>query len=108
MKTNITLETKENTTQTTKNREQTMIALGIRGSSFMKLQLSLNWSKQGHVNISNKLLFRQLYTTPINGEKQEQMTNCVVGVQLVFFFCSGVSRLFGAQGSPSSGSLLNL
>ena len=24
------------------------------------------------------------------------------GVQLVFFFCSGVSRLFGAQGSPSS------
>ena len=23
-------------------------------------------------------------------------------------FCSGVSRLFGAQGSPSSGSLLNL
>ena len=30
------------------------------------------------------------------------------GVQLVFFFCSGVSRLFGAKGSPSSGSLLNL
>ena len=30
------------------------------------------------------------------------------GVQLVFFFCSGVSRLFGDQGSPSSGSLLNL
>ena len=30
------------------------------------------------------------------------------GVQLVFFFCSGVRRLFGAQGSPSSGSLLNL
>ena len=30
------------------------------------------------------------------------------GVQLVFYFCSGVSRLFGAQGSPSSGSLLNL
>ena len=30
------------------------------------------------------------------------------GVQLVFFFCSAVSRLFGAQGSPSSGSLLNL
>ena len=30
------------------------------------------------------------------------------GVQLVFFFCSGVSKLFGAQGSPSSGSLLNL
>ena len=30
------------------------------------------------------------------------------GVQLVFFFCSGVSRLFGAQGSPSSGSSLNL
>ena len=30
------------------------------------------------------------------------------GVQLVFFFCSEVSRLFGAQGSPSSGSLLNL
>ena len=30
------------------------------------------------------------------------------GVQLVFFFCSGVSRLFGAQGSPSSGSLLSL
>ena len=27
---------------------------------------------------------------------------------LVFFFCSGVSRLFGAQGSPSSGNLLNL
>ena len=26
------------------------------------------------------------------------------GVQLLFFFCSGVSRLFGAQGSPSSGS----
>ena len=25
------------------------------------------------------------------------------GVQLVFFFCSGVSGLFGAQGSPSSG-----
>ena len=30
------------------------------------------------------------------------------GVQLVFFFCSGASKLFGAQGSPSSGSLLNL
>ena len=30
------------------------------------------------------------------------------GVQLVFFFCSGVSGLFGAQGSPSSGSLLSL
>ena len=30
------------------------------------------------------------------------------GDQLVFFFCSGVSKLFGAQGSPSSGSLLNL
>ena len=30
------------------------------------------------------------------------------GVQLVFFFCSGFSRLFGAQGSPSSGRLLNL
>ena len=27
------------------------------------------------------------------------------GVQLVFFFCSRVSKLFGAQGSPSSGSL---
>ena len=24
------------------------------------------------------------------------------GVQLMFFFCSGVSKLFGAQGSPSS------
>ena len=32
----------------------------------------------------------------------------LTGVQLVFFFCSGVSRLFGAQGSPSSGSLLSL
>ena len=30
------------------------------------------------------------------------------GVQLVFFFCSGFSKLFGAQASPSSGSLLNL
>ena len=30
------------------------------------------------------------------------------GVQLVFFFCSGVSKLFGAQGSPSSVTLLNL
>ena len=30
------------------------------------------------------------------------------GVQLLFSFCSGVSKLFGAQGSPSSGSLLNL
>ena len=30
------------------------------------------------------------------------------GVQLAFFFCSGVSKLFGAQRSPSSGSLLNL
>ena len=30
------------------------------------------------------------------------------GIQLVFFFCSGVSKLFGAKGSPSSGSLLNL
>ena len=29
-------------------------------------------------------------------------------IQLVFLFCSGVSKLFGAQGSPSSGSLLNL
>ena len=34
--------------------------------------------------------------------------NKPTGVQLVFFFCSGVSRLFGAQGSPSSGSLLSL
>ena len=31
------------------------------------------------------------------------------GVQLVFFsFAPGFSKLFGAQGSPSSGSLLNL
>ena len=30
------------------------------------------------------------------------------GVQLMFFFCSGVSKIYGAQGSPSSGSLLNL
>ena len=30
------------------------------------------------------------------------------GVQLMFFFSSGVSKLFGAQGSPSSGSLLNV
>ena len=30
------------------------------------------------------------------------------GVQLMFFFSSGVSKLFGAQGSPSTGSLLNL
>ena len=30
------------------------------------------------------------------------------GVLLLFFFSSGVSKLFGAQGSPSSGSLLNL
>ena len=30
------------------------------------------------------------------------------GVQLMFFFSSGVSKLFGAQGSPSSDSLLNL
>ena len=30
------------------------------------------------------------------------------GVQQVFFFCSGVSKSFGAQGSPSSDSLLNL
>ena len=30
------------------------------------------------------------------------------GVQLVVFFCSGVSKLFGAQGSLLSGSLLNL
>ena len=31
-----------------------------------------------------------------------------IGVQLMFFFSSGFSKLFGAQGSPSSGSLLNL
>ena len=30
------------------------------------------------------------------------------GVQLVVFFCSGVSKLLGAQGSPSSDSLLIL
>ena len=30
------------------------------------------------------------------------------GAQLMFFFSSGVSKLFGAQGSPSSGSLLIL
>ena len=30
------------------------------------------------------------------------------GVQLVFTFVSGFSKLFGAQGSPSSGSLLSL
>ena len=30
------------------------------------------------------------------------------GVQLLFFFCSGVSKLFGAQGSPLSGSIMNL
>ena len=30
------------------------------------------------------------------------------GVQLVFFFCSGVSKLLCAQECPSSGSLLNL
>ena len=47
----------------------------------MKLQLSLNWSKQGHV-ISNKLLFRQLYATIINSENQEQTTNYVVGLRV--------------------------
>ena len=32
------------------------------------------------------------------------------GVQLLFFFffCSGVSKLFGVQGSPSKGSILIL
>ena len=30
------------------------------------------------------------------------------GVQLVVFFCSGVNKLLGARGSPSSGSLLIL
>ena len=30
------------------------------------------------------------------------------GVQLVFSFAPDFSELFGAQGSPSSGSLLNL
>ena len=30
------------------------------------------------------------------------------GVQLVLFFCSGFSKLFGNQGSTSPGSLLNL
>ena len=32
----------------------------------------------------------------------------LIGVQLVFIYCSGVSKLFGAQGSPSSDSFLNL
>ena len=32
----------------------------------------------------------------------------VCWVQLVFVFFSGFSKLFSAQGSPSSGSLLNL
>ena len=31
-----------------------------------------------------------------------------IGVQLVFSFCSGGSKLFGVEGSPSSGSSLNL
>ena len=31
-----------------------------------------------------------------------------IGAQLGFFFCSGVSKLLGTQGSPSSGSLPNL
>ena len=30
------------------------------------------------------------------------------GVQLMFIFCSGFSKVFGTQGSPSSGSLLYL
>ena len=30
------------------------------------------------------------------------------GVHIVFFFCSGVSELFGAKGSTSSGSFLCL
>ena len=33
---------------------------------------------------------------------------CKPDNQLMFFLSSGVSKLFGAQGSPSSGSLLNL
>ena len=31
-----------------------------------------------------------------------------IGVQLVFFFCSGDIKLLGAEGSQSSGSLLIL
>ena len=51
-----------------------------------------------------------------SGRQQDESNNTLLPfifqtsteVQLVFFFCSGVSRLFGAQGSPSSGSLLSL
>ena len=56
----------------------------------------------------------RLYTGGIyNGKKKKKLVGTELlawptGVQPVFSFCSGVSKLFGAQGSPSSGGLLNL
>ena len=40
--------------------------------------------------------------------KEQLSVAWLTGVQLVFLFCSGVSKLLGSQESPSSGSLLNL
>ena len=49
-------------------------------------------------------LHQRIYMRAFVNDRNKDTTE----VQLVFFFCSGVSGFFGAQGSPSSGSLLNL
>ena len=74
----------------------------------------------GHVTWISQSIFRNPYPWMLHGCSIYKLFILVgwgrsflsvawpTGVQLVFFFCSGVSRLFGAQGSPSSGSLLSL
>ena len=62
------------------------------------------------VYISQLIRFARVcnHVTDFNARNKSLTAKLLTGVQLMFFFSSGVSKLFGAQGSPSSGSLLNL
>ena len=73
---------------------------------------SLNHDNQADVIEAFNSTPRYMYLDdPLNIDNpyfEGMVKQIYTGVQLVFFFCSGVSKLLCAQGSPSSGRILNL
>ena len=71
-----------------------------------KSSLIVPWVKVSKIlfDTTSDILKGRVYIPP----KQTRFVNKQTGVQLVFFYAPGFCKLFGALGSPSSGSLLNL
>ena len=72
-------------------------------------KIQANYTLEGTV-LENVESIKYLGVTITNDLKwNTHISNvCTKANRTLGFFCSGVSKLFGAQGSPSSGSLLNL